>query len=95
MEINKEIERLERLKSETTTACWLTSQMRLNLERAYGRRDERLLILKSLKDFVDKPKVLKTKDIVDEKIIIADYFKWDELYGLIRNFALGEKDVQN
>ena len=36
-----EIERLEKLKSETTTACWITSQMRLNLERAYAVRDER------------------------------------------------------
>lgn len=52
----------------------------------WNKSDER--ILKIINDFKNKPSVLKTEDIVNQKIIIADYFKWDKLYKLI-------KDIKN
>lgn len=49
MDIDKEIERLEKFKAKMTTGCWLTSQMRLNLERAYATKEERERIIKIIK----------------------------------------------
>lgn len=49
--IDKEIERLLKLKEETTSACWLSSQMRLNLERAYAIKEEQKKIVKIIEDW--------------------------------------------
>lgn len=91
MNINKEIERLEKFKAKMTTSCWLTSQMRLNLERAYATKEERERILKIIKDWkTENTDVLKTKDIVSNKIIIANYFKWNQFDSLINSLIAEE-----
>lgn len=51
-------------------------------KEGWDKADER--ILKIVNDFKSNPIVLKTKDIINEKIVIADYFKWDGLYDLIK-----------
>jgi len=58
MKNDNEIKRLLKLKEETPSDCWLSSQMKLNLERAYAVKEEQerifKLIDKEIKYF-DKP----------------------------------------
>jgi hypothetical protein len=45
--------------------------------------------IKKLKDFEkDNTNVIKTQDIIDEKIIIADYIKWDKFRELIKQMLV-------
>lgn len=63
MDINKEIERLEGLKSRTKTSVWLSSQMRLNLERAYAVKDERIRTIKIVEEFWENNKVKRIGEV--------------------------------
>lgn len=60
----------------------------LKSQRIKGRDEERERILQLVDDWEDKnKKVLRTKQIIKEKIVIADYIKWNkirELKKLIR-----------
>lgn len=51
MNLDENIKRLEKFQSTTKKSVWLSSQMRLNLERAYATKIERKRILNVVADF--------------------------------------------
>lgn len=80
MKIDKEIDRLLKLKGKTSTACWLSSQMRLSLERAYAIKEERERVLNIINEWEKRnTEVLTTDKLKKDKVIIADYIKWDKI----------------
>lgn len=63
MYIDDEIERLEYIKDNTKISVWLTSQMRLNLERVYAIKEDRIKIIKIMEKFWEDNKVKRIGDV--------------------------------
>ena len=92
-ELKKEIERLLKLKEETSKECWRTSQIRINLFKAEAKLEGYKLGQKEIMDKIDELDVdVMFTDIKDTKgnkipesdnLMVLFGFFWDYMKGII------------
>ena len=92
--MSKEKERILKLKEDMTNEQWLSSQLRLNLEREEGRLEEREKIWGDLLNVINKLNIsIYKRPIQEETNNFIKYFR-KEIENLIKRYKMIRRNIK-
>ncbi len=92
--MSKEKERILKLKEDMTNEQWLSSQLRLNLEREEGRLEEREKIWGDLLNVINKLNISIYKRPIQEETNNFIKYLRKEIENLIKRYKMIRRNIK-